>query len=93
MEKSISETNRRRKIQMEYNEKHGITPQSIKKDIRDDIKATFAENDDSEYITEGKDINQIIDELTVEMLSYAEKMEFEKAAEIRDKIKALEELK
>ena len=93
MEKAISETNRRRKIQMEYNEKHGITPQSIKKDIRDDIKATFAENDDSEYITEGKDINQIIDELTVEMLSYAEKMEFEKAAEIRDKIKALEELK
>ena len=93
MEKAISETNRRRKIQMEYNEKHGITPQSIKKDIRDDIKATFAENDDSEYITEGKDINQIIDELTVEMLGYAEKMEFEKAAEIRDKIKALEELK
>ena len=93
MEKAISETNRRRKIQMEYNEKNGITPQSIKKDIRDDIKATFAENDDSEYITEGKDINQIIDELTVEMLSYAEKMEFEKAAEIRDKIKALEELK
>ncbi|MBR4110148.1 MAG: excinuclease ABC subunit UvrB [Clostridia bacterium] len=93
MEKAISETNRRRKIQMEYNEKHGIIPQSIKKDIRDDIKATFAENDDSEYITEGKDINQIIDELTIEMLSYAEKMEFEKAAEIRDKIKALEELK
>ena len=93
MEKAISETNRRRKIQMEYNEKHGITPQSIKKDIRDDIKATFAENDDSEYIAEGKDINQIIDKLTVEMLSYAEKMEFEKAAEIRDKIKALEELK
>ena len=54
---------------------------------------SVAENDGDEYIAEGKDINQIIDELTVEMLSYAEKMEFEKAAEIRDKIKTLEELK
>ena len=92
MEKAISETNRRRKIQMEYNEKNGIVPQSIKKEIRDDIKATFAEEDDSEYNLQGKDVKQVIDELTVEMLSYAQKMEFEKAAEIRDKIRELEKL-
>lgn len=41
MEKAISETNRRRKIQMEYNEKHNITPKTINKSIRDSIKATI----------------------------------------------------
>ena len=93
MEKAISETNRRRKIQMQYNEEHGIVPKTIIKDIRDDIKATFEENETEEYIANGKDINKVIDELTTEMLSYAEKMEFEKAAEIRDKIKELEKIK
>ncbi len=92
MEKAITETNRRRKIQMQYNEEHGIVPKTIIKDIRDDIKATFEESEAEEYIAEGKDISKIIDELTTKMLSYAEKMEFEKAAEIRDKIKELENL-
>ncbi len=93
MEKAISETNRRRRLQMQYNEKHGIIPQTIKKDIRADIKATFEESNENEYIATGKDINEVIEELTIEMLKFAEKMEFEKAAEIRDKIKELEEIK
>lgn len=91
MEKAIKETNRRRKIQMAYNEEHGIIPQTIKKDIREDIKATIVEEATEKYnIEEGKTIEEVIEELTMQMLAYAEKMEFEKAAEIRDKIKELE---
>ncbi len=87
MEKAISETNRRRKIQKEYNEAHGITPQTIKKSVRDTIKATIVEDIQSEY-----DIKDVIDKLSKEMLSYAQNLEFEKAAELRDKIKELENL-
>ena len=94
MEKAISETNRRRKIQMEYNKEHGITPQSIKKKIRDDIKATIVEDEKAKYdIGENKSIDDVIDELTTQMLKHAEKMEFEEAATLRDEIKRLEEMK
>ncbi len=93
MEKAISETNRRRKIQKEYNEAHGITPQTIKKSVRDTIKATIVEDIQSEYdIKEDEDIKDVIDKLSKEMLSYAQNLEFEKAAELRDKIKELENL-
>ncbi len=96
MEKAIRETNRRRKIQEAYNEEHGIIPQTIKKDIYEDIRATYYEDDSTgekiEFKDE-KDIDELINRLTDEMLSYASKMEFEMAAEIRDKIKELEELK
>jgi excinuclease ABC subunit B len=92
MEKAIKETNRRRKIQMEYNEVNGIVPQTIKKDIREEIRATIFEEAKEEYKLEGdKTIEDIVEELTIQMLKYAEKMEFEKAAELRDKIKALTE--
>ena len=94
MEKAIKETNRRRKIQMQYNEDHGIIPQTIKKDIFEDIRATIVEETKEEYkIDSDKDLDDIINELTDEMLKHAQKMEFEKAAEIRDKIKELEELR
>lgn len=93
MEKSISETNRRRKIQEEYNNKNGITPQTIRKSIRDTIKATIIEDISSKYkINKDEDIKNIINKLTDEMLESASKMEFEKAAELRDKIKDLENL-
>jgi len=93
MEKAISETNRRRKIQQEYNEKNGITPQTIKKSVREAIKATIVEDIKGEYdIDENEDIKDIINKLTEEMLKYATEMEFEKAAELRDKIKELEGL-
>ena len=94
MEKAIKETNRRRKIQMKYNEERGIVPQTIKKDIFEDIRATILEETKEEYnINSDKDLKDIINELTDEMLMHAQKMEFEKAAEIRDKIKELETLK
>lgn len=93
MEKAISETNRRRKIQQEYNEEHGITPKTIKKDIRDSIKATMAEDIGVEYkLEKEEDIKDTINKLTDEMLKFATEMEFEKAAELRDKIKELEVL-
>jgi len=93
MEKAISETNRRRKIQQEYNEKNGITPQTIKKSVREAIKATIVEDIKGEYnIDENEDVKDIINKLTEEMLKYAAEMEFEKAAELRDKIKELEGL-
>ena len=91
MEKAISETNRRRKLQEEYNKEHNITPQTIRKSVREVIKATIVEDIQSKYdIDENESIENIIAKLTDEMLSFASKMEFEKAAELRDKIKALE---
>ena len=93
MEKAISETNRRREIQMKYNEEHGITPQTINKSVRDTIKATVLEDVSSEYdIKKDENIEEIIIKLTDEMLKCASKMEFEKAAELRDKIKELQDL-
>lgn len=93
MEKAISETNRRREIQMKYNEDHGITPQTINKSVRDTIRATVLEDVSTEYdIKKDENIEEIITKLTDEMLKCASKMEFEKAAELRDKIKELQDL-
>ena len=96
MEKAIKETNRRRKIQMAYNEEHGIIPQTIKKDIYEDIRATLIEEDTDGRNVEIKteeDLNALINRLTDEMLEYAQRMEFEEAAQIRDRIKELEQIK
>ena len=91
MEKAISETNRRRRIQQEYNEEHGITPKTIQKSVRDSIKASIMEEAESKYnISKDESIEDVINKLTDEMLKYASNMEFEKAAELRDKIKELE---
>ena len=91
MEKAISETNRRRKIQQEYNEEHGITPKTIQKSVRDSIKASILEEAETKYnISKDESVEDIINKLTDEMLKYAANMEFEKAAEIRDQIKELE---
>ena len=91
MEKAISETNRRRKIQQEYNEEHGITPKTIQKSVRDAIKASIIEEAGAKYnIGKDESIQDVINKLTDEMLKYAAAMEFEKAAELRDQIKELE---
>ena len=77
----------------EYNEKHGITPQTINKSIREAISVTKVENIQEEYnISKDETIEDIITKLTDEMLKHASLMEFEKAAELRDKIKELEKL-
>lgn len=93
MEKAISETNRRREIQIAYNREHGIVPKTIIKEVREVIKASVLEDVDSEYkIDKTEPIETIINNLTDEMLKHAANMEFEKAAELRDKIKELEKL-
>ena len=93
MEKAISETNRRRKIQEQYNKEHGITPKTIQKSVRDSIKASIIEEAETKYnISKDESIEDIINKLTDEMLKYASNMEFEKAAELRDKIKELENM-
>ena len=94
MEKAIHETNRRRKIQKQYNKEHGITPQTIQKSVREAIKAVAVENVQEKYkMDKNTSIEEMIAKLTDEMLKFAASMEFEKAAEIRDKIKELEGLK
>lgn len=91
MDKAITETNRRRKIQQEYNEEHNITPTTIKKAIRETIKATYQVSDNQEKlnIKKGETVEDAVNRLTEEMLKYAQNLEFEKAAEIRDQIKQL----
>ena len=96
MEKAIHETNRRRQIQEKYNEEHGIVPQTIKKEIRDSVQATFKEDSDAPgeiNVKKGESIDESIDRLTEEMMSYARKYEFEKAATIRDFINQLKNMK
>ena len=89
MDKAITETNRRRKIQEEYNKEHGITPKTIKKEIRESIKATYEIDENKADVKEGETIEEAINRLTNEMINYAQNLEFEKAAAIRDKIKEL----
>ena len=95
MDKAIHETNRRRKIQSEYNKEHGITPKTITKDVRDSVKATIEEDAGEKEITlkKGESVEESIERLTEEMMQYARKYEFEKAATIRDFIAELKNLK
>ena len=91
MERAITETNRRRKIQDAYNKEHHIVPQTVKKSVRDVIKATIVEDIKNKFdISEEETVEDIINKLTSEMLKHAQNMEFEKAAELRDKIKELQ---
>ncbi|WP_296135359.1 excinuclease ABC subunit UvrB [uncultured Eubacterium sp.] len=90
MERAITETLRRRKIQQEYNEKHGITPTTVKKDVRDVIEITTkgAFDEHNKRMT-AKERAVMIDKLTREMKEAAKMLEFEHAAFLRDKIKEL----
>ena len=90
MEKAIKETNRRRKIQEEYNLKYGIVPKSIVKDVRDSIKAVFTEEEVPKIeLDKEETIEETINRLTEEMFAYAKAYEFEKAAVLRDLINEL----
>ncbi len=96
MQRAIDETTRRRKLQQEYNEKHNITPETIRKAIHRGIEAEAAAHaqanaavgrtDETQYITE-----EYIAELETEMHAAAEALEFERAAAIRDRIEQMHE--
>ena len=88
MKKAIDETERRRKIQTEFNEKHGITPTTIKKNIAEIIQVTKSTNEIEEVKEEfsQEQIENIIINLETEMYKAAEELDFEKAAQIRDQI-------
>lgn len=94
MKKAIDETARRRRIQMAYNEEHHITPQTIRKDIREVIEATKAVEEKQIYrerpdFTNEKSKERYIKQLEKEMQKAAKDLEFEKAALLRDSIMEL----
>ncbi|MBA4537549.1 excinuclease ABC subunit UvrB [Bacillus aquiflavi] len=93
MEIAMNETKRRRKIQSEYNERHGITPQTIKKEIHDVIRATHAAEEQEQYRPDTKisklskqEKDKLIVEMEKEMKDAAKALNFERAAELRDLI-------
>ncbi len=98
IKKTVDETSRRRKVQIQFNQDHNITPESVRKDIND-ILSSIAEQD---YVTvestltgtgpeiRPNEIPKLIKKLTKEMFAAAKNLEFESAAEIRDKIRELE---
>ncbi len=99
MRNAINETNRRRTVQEEYNKKHNITPQSIKKNIQAALRTVYEEDyftvpiaaeEEAEYLST-VDIPRLIEHLEKEMRAAAKKQEFERAAELRDRIKKLRE--
>lgn len=92
MKRAIDETARRREIQQKYNEEHNITPKTIIKGIRSNIEATMVAEDADSYgeKIDTKELIGLIEDLRVKMLAAAEELNFEEAAEIRDKIAELE---
>ncbi len=95
MARAIDETERRRVIQESYNKANGITPQSIQKSVRAIIEATKVAEDGTEYRSSGNSFNEKrllseIEALRQAMLSAAERLEFEVAAEIRDELQIVE---
>lgn len=92
MERAITETERRRAIQIEYNRKHGIVPKTIIKDVRDVLEITSKEKVEAKTKTKHmskKENEELIDKLTAEMKNAAKMLEFEHAAYLRDKIREL----
>jgi len=99
MDQAILETDRRRRIQEEYNMVHDITPQTVKKSVRNILASIYeadyftvpAVSDFKEGYISPKDIPKMIEKLRKEMKEAAGRLEFERAAELRDKIHELEE--
>ncbi|MBA9086768.1 excinuclease ABC subunit B [Fontibacillus solani] len=96
MDKAIKETERRRSIQIAYNEKHGITPQTIRKKVRDVIEATRVAENKSDYLSDAakskmskRDREAMIGRMEAEMKEAAKNLQFERAAELRDAIMEL----
>jgi excinuclease ABC subunit B len=99
MAKAIEESNRRRKIQGEYNRVHGITPESIKKAIHDVLGSVYeadyytvpAVREEAEGYISPREVPKAIRQLKKDMRKAAEQLEFERAAEIRDRIQRLQQ--
>lgn len=95
MAATIEETKRRREIQSQYNEEHGITPKTIVKEVRDSIETLKPADEEVIFgVSENEstyDIKSTIESLQQEMMEAAQNLQFERAAQIRDKIKELEE--
>jgi len=99
MDQAILETNRRRRIQEDYNKVHHITPQTVKKSIRNILSSIYETDyftvplaaDVKEAYVPARDIPVVIQRLKTEMKEAAQRLEFERAAELRDKIQRLEE--
>lgn len=101
MKKAIDETNRRREIQIEYNKKYGIIPQTIKKPIENNLLSLVASYRNFEDLVaeemidlgiEEKDLPKLIEKLEKDMHKAAKILDFERAAQIRDQLKKLREM-
>jgi len=96
MQKAIDETNRRRKIQLEYNKKHNITPETIKKEIRkslsERIKARNTAREAVSFADHEYDKVELANQIEQEMLEAAKTLDFERAAFLRDQLRELKEL-
>ena len=91
MQKAIDETERRRKIQEDFNEKNGITPTTIRKNIGEIIQITKKEEEEEIEEFSKDDIEAILINMEAEMYKAAEELDFERAANLRDQIKNMKE--
>ena len=91
MQRAIDETERRRKIQEDFNEKHGITPTTIKKNIGEIIQITKKSEEEEIEEFNREDITTILINMESEMYKAAEELDFERAARLRDQIKKMRE--
>ncbi len=97
MERALAETNRRRIKQVAYNEEHGITPSTVKKNVDDILAGLYKGDTDQSRVTakidkkhQGSNLQAVMDGLRTDMRKAAENLEFEEAARLRDEIKRLE---
>ena len=97
MERALAETNRRRAKQMAYNEEHGITPETVKKNVEDVLAGLYQGDTDQSRVTAkidapmaGGNLQAVLDGLRADMRKAAENLEFEEAARLRDEVKRLE---
>ena len=97
MERALAETNRRREKQIAYNIEHGITPQTVKKNVEDILAGLYKGDVDMNRVTAkidkplaGANLQAVLDGLRADMRKAAENLEFEEAARLRDEVKRLE---
>ena len=97
MERALAETNRRREKQIAYNQEHGITPATVKKNVEDILAGLYKGDVDMNRVTAkvekplvGANLQAHLDGLRAEMRKAAENLEFEEAARLRDEVKRLE---